>query len=68
MESSDDTNAVDDFAQKQEQPNLWVAVNSVSPGHGSTHTIITNLTPGRYYVRITGGTALSGGILLGATI
>lgn len=67
VEDSDDTNAVDNFAAVQEQANEWVPVNFVTVTNGATPIVITNLTPGRYYLRITGGTAPLGTIL-GATV
>jgi len=68
VESSDDTNAVENFAEVQDKPREWVAVNFLTLSHGATFTNVLNLTPGRYYVRRTGGTAASGGSVLGAVI
>lgn len=67
VEDSDDLNAVRDFAAVQQQDNVWVPINFVTLTNGATPIVITNLTPGRYYLRITGGTAATGTIL-GAAI
>lgn len=62
VEDSDDTNAVDNFAAVQEQANEWVPVDFRTLTNGGTPGIIRDLTPGRYYLRISGGTSTSGTI------
>lgn len=63
IESSDDRNAVDDFAETQTAPREWVLINAFTVTHDSTFINLTNLTPGRYYVRVSGGTATAGKLL-----
>lgn len=63
VESPDDVNAVDDFAATQEKANVWLPIDSRTLTNGGTPGIIRDLTPGRYYLRISGGTSTTGTIL-----
>jgi hypothetical protein len=68
VETSDDLNAVRDFASVQGRDNVWVPIVATATlTNGAAPLVVSNLTPGRYYLRITGGTATTGTILGAAT-
>lgn len=68
IESPDDVNAVDNFAAVQDQANAWAFIATATLTNDAVPQVISNLTPGRYFLRVTGGTAVNGGTILGASL